>query len=113
MRYSTSRSVRAVPAIFGFAALVLAAATVPGAAHSPDSTREALAARAGQQPAPQPEKCCFTNPAYSGTCEVVPGKDETCRSILDYLNNPMSQGKGYCSNTTIRSGWKTAACNAQ
>jgi hypothetical protein len=112
MRYAASRPVRAVPAILGLAALVLAAATVPGAGASPAETRDALAARGQQQP-PPPEKCCFTNPAYSGTCEVVPGKDETCSSILDYLNNPMSQGKGYCSNTTIRSGWKSAACSTQ
>lgn len=110
MPYPTSRALRAVVAIFGLAVLA-AAAAVPGAAGSPDEARAALLARA-QQPRP-PEKCCFTNPAYSGTCEVAPGKDETCASILDYLNNPMSQGKGYCSNTTIRSGWKTAACNSQ
>ena len=109
MPYPTSRAISAVVAILGLA--VLTAAAVPGAAGPPDDARAALAARA-QQPRP-PEKCCFTNPAYSGTCEVVPGKDETCASILDYLNNPMSQGKGYCSNTTIRSGWKTAACNSQ
>jgi hypothetical protein len=91
--------------------IVLAAASVPGAAGSPDEARAALAARAQDQR--PPEKCCFTNPAYSGTCEVVPGKDETCGSILDYLNNPMSQGKAYCSNTTVRSGWKSASCNTQ
>jgi hypothetical protein len=25
----------------------------------------------------------------------------------------MSQGKAYCSNTTVRSGWKSASCNTQ
>jgi hypothetical protein len=52
---------------------------------------------------PPTTKCCFTNPGFAGTCEVEPAKDETCASILGYLNNPMSQGKGYCGNTTIRS----------
>jgi hypothetical protein len=57
-----------------------------------------------------PAKCCFTNPSYSGTCEVQPAKDESCGQILEYLNNPMSQGKGYCGNTGVRSGWKSVAC---
>ena len=57
-----------------------------------------------------PAKCCFTNPSYSGTCEVQPAKDESCGQILDYLNNPMSQGKGYCGNTEVRSGWKSVVC---
>jgi hypothetical protein len=55
-------------------------------------------------------KCCFTNPGYTGTCEVQPAKDESCGQILDYLNNPMAQGKSYCGNTTVRSGWKQTAC---
>jgi hypothetical protein len=59
---------------------------------------------------PPPPKCCFTNPSYAGTCEVEPAKDETCGSILGYLNNPMSQGKGYCGNTTIRGGWQSVVC---
>jgi hypothetical protein len=54
--------------------------------------------------------CCFTNPQYSGTCAAEPGKDETCVSILEYLNNPRSQGKTYCENTSIRGGWKQAEC---
>jgi hypothetical protein len=59
---------------------------------------------------PHPAKCCFTNPAYAGTCEVEPAKEETCSSILGYLNNPMSQGKAYCGNTTIRGGWQSVVC---
>ena len=59
---------------------------------------------------PPPAKCCFANPAFAGTCEVVPAKDETCASILGYLNNPMSQGKSYCGNTTLRGGWTSVAC---
>jgi hypothetical protein len=61
-------------------------------------------------PSQERAKCCFRNPGYAGTCEVQPAKDETCGGILAYLNNPMSQGKGYCGNTTIRGGWQSAAC---
>ncbi len=45
-----------------------------------------------------------------GTCEIEPAKDETCGTILDYLNNPQSQGKSYCANTTIRGGWQQVPC---
>jgi hypothetical protein len=41
---------------------------------------------------------------------VEPAKDETCASILGYLNNPMSQGKAYCGNATTRGGWQSVAC---
>jgi hypothetical protein len=54
--------------------------------------------------------CCFTNPQYTGVCSVTPGEGETCRTILDYLNNPQSQGKSYCGNTNVRGGWQRAAC---
>jgi hypothetical protein len=43
-------------------------------------------------------------------CEIQPAKDETCSTILAYLNNPMAQGKNYCGNTQVRSGWKSVAC---
>jgi len=59
-----------------------------------------------------PQKCCFSNPRYSGTCEVVPGKDETCGTVLGYLNNPNSQGKTYCGSTTVRGGWQSVSCTA-
>jgi hypothetical protein len=68
----------------------------------------AAAPAPGEDPAPR--KCCFSNPSYAGICEVEPAKDETCGQILDYLNNPMAQGKSYCGSTQVRSGWKTAAC---
>jgi len=55
-------------------------------------------------------KCCFTNSAYSGVCEVVPAKDETCQSILQYLNTPNTVGKAYCGGTSIRGGWQQVAC---
>jgi hypothetical protein len=54
--------------------------------------------------------CCFTNPRYSGVCAVEPGEGESCRSILDYLNNPQSQGKTYCGNTNVRGGWTQVTC---
>jgi hypothetical protein len=57
-----------------------------------------------------PAPCCFTNPRFSGVCSVEPAEGETCASVLAYLNDPQSQGKTYCSNTTIRGGWKTKRC---
>jgi uncharacterized protein YcfJ len=54
--------------------------------------------------------CCFANPQYAGVCAVEPAEGETCKSILDYLNNPQSQGKSYCGNTNVRGGWKQVAC---
>ncbi len=56
------------------------------------------------------ETCCFTNPAYSGVCKVQPAEDETCASILAYLNNPMAQGKSYCGGTKVRQGWAEVDC---
>ena len=56
------------------------------------------------------DRCCFTHSDYSGVCEVEPGEDETCQSILEYLNTPMSTGKTYCGGTEIRGGWQRAAC---
>jgi hypothetical protein len=61
----------------------------------------------GKDPRPH---CCFTNPRYVGTCEVEPSKDETCASVLEYLNNPQSQGKAYCGSTSVRGGWKSVPC---
>ncbi|HET9318032.1 MAG TPA: hypothetical protein VFQ51_20730 [Vicinamibacteria bacterium] len=57
-----------------------------------------------------PKPCCYTNPRYSGVCSVQPGEGESCGSILEYLNNPSSQGKSYCGNTSIRGGWTQKAC---
>lgn len=56
------------------------------------------------------DPCCFTNPRYTGVCTVVPGEDESCASILGYLNNPNSTGKAYCGGTTVRGGWQQIAC---
>jgi hypothetical protein len=66
----------------------------------------ALAAAAHGDPA----RCCFTNQAYSGVCEVTPAKGETCADILAYLNNPQSSGKSYCGGTNVRGGWQSVTC---
>jgi hypothetical protein len=103
MRNPTGWTLRA------FAVVLLAtpipAAPAAGSVTAPDEAASVLLA---QDTAPA--KCCFTNPGYTGTCEVQPAKDESCGQILDYLNNPMAQGKSYCGNTTVRSGWKQASC---
>lgn len=56
------------------------------------------------------ETCCFTHPNYSGTCEVAPGEGETCQSVLQYLNTPMSQGKTYCGGSELRGSWELVSC---
>lgn len=56
------------------------------------------------------DTCCFTNPRYSGTCEVTTGPDETCSDVIAYLNNQASVGKSYCGNTPIRGGWAQVEC---
>ena len=58
----------------------------------------------------QQEPCCFENPRFSGTCKVTPGPEESCSSILGYLNNPNSVGKNYCGNTKVRGGWSSVSC---
>ena len=58
----------------------------------------------------QQSSCCFENPRYTGTCVVTPGEDESCSSILGYLNNPNSVGKMYCGNTKVRGGWTQVSC---
>jgi hypothetical protein len=74
----------------------------PAAAHPSCSDAQAVA---------EGQPCCFTNPQYTGKCVVQPGPDETCASILAYLNNPQAQGKSYCGNTSVRGGWALADCN--
>ena len=74
----------------------------------------ALAAVAGTEDASTAigqAPCCFENPRFSGTCQVTPGEDESCSSILGYLNNPNSVGKTYCGNTKVRGGWTQVSCD--
>lgn len=56
------------------------------------------------------EPCCFTNPRHTGACQVVPAEDESCSSILAYLNNPNSSGRSYCGGSSVRGGWQQVAC---
>ena len=56
------------------------------------------------------DKCCFTNPRFTGVCTVTLSGDETCSGVLGYLNNPNSVGKPYCGGTTIRGGWAQTDC---
>jgi len=54
--------------------------------------------------------CCYTNPRFAGVCKVEPSGDETCASILAFLNNQQAVGKTYCGNTKVRGGWKKVTC---
>lgn len=56
------------------------------------------------------DTCCFSNPRYSGTCQVTTGPDESCSDVLAYLNNQASVGKTYCGNTKVRGGWAQIEC---
>jgi hypothetical protein len=84
--------------------LVASASTTPSRVEA----RSPAGAAVLQESAPQ--KCCFTNPQHTGTCEVTPATGETCASILAYLNNPNSLGKTYCESTTVRGGWQSVSC---
>lgn len=72
-----------------------------------------LAVRAPALVAGSAEPCCLANDRYKETCKVIPGEGETCQSILDYLNNPMSTGKSYCGSTSIRGGWVRVNCKTE
>ena len=102
MSHSLSRAAGAAllaAAVLG-AGLATSRASSPGGPERPD----------GADPRPP---CCFTNPRHAGTCEVAPVKDETCATILEYLNNPQSQGKDYCNRTTLRGGWTPVPCEPE
>ena len=83
-------------------ALLISIMSLAGVAAAADS--EETQSVNGQQP------CCFENPRFSGTCQVVPGPEESCGDVLGYLNNPNSVGKNYCGNTKVRGGWTTVSC---
>ena len=70
----------------------------------------ALAVIAPDRTAGSGEPCCFANERYAGICSVTPSEGETCATVLDYLNNPMSTGKSYCGGTDIRGGWTRVEC---
>ncbi len=90
---SPSRIIAAIACILCLGALTAVAST------------EDASTAIGQAP------CCFENPRFSGTCQVTPGEDESCSSILGYLNNPNSVGKTYCGNTKVRGGWTQVSCD--
>lgn len=69
----------------------------------------ALPPASAQTASPAPA-CCFTNPNYTGVCEVRPEGAETCASVLAYLNGTHSSGKAYCGNTAVRGGWTAVTC---
>jgi hypothetical protein len=73
----------------------------------------ALSAAAAVPAADAGGKCCFTNPAHTGVCQVTPQEGETCQSILEYLNTPNSVGKNYCGDTSVRGGWQQTSCSAR
>lgn len=101
------------PRVVGAAvAALLLAATLEPAPRPGAAPPLACAAQPANGQDPRPH-CCFTNPRHAGTCEVEPAEDETCASILEYLNNPQSQGKTYCSSTSLRGGWKQTRCQAK
>ena len=84
------------------------------------ATLALVAAAAGREAAPvfpaaaaEAPRCCYANARYAGVCAVQAGESETCASILAYLNNPQSQGKAYCGNTSIRGGWKQVRCTTE
>ena len=85
-------------AAFGLAFVVLLVSSFPGTGTAAQQTKKPAL------------KCCYTNPQYSGICQVTPGDGETCSTILAYLNNPMSSGKNYCGGTKVRGGWKQVLC---
>jgi hypothetical protein len=97
------------------AALVAVGSVVARAAEPTGDGADAAACAAlvaaPEGPSPRTD-CCFTNRAFSGVCRVKPGENETCATILAYLNDPRSQGKTYCGATTIRTGWQQVPCEA-
>lgn len=95
----------------GLGAVVLLLASALPAADSA-SPRAACTVASAQSVDSRPP-CCFTNRAFVGVCSVQPGEKETCASILEYLDDPRSQGKDYCGNTTIRGGWAQVDCETK
>jgi hypothetical protein len=109
---------RHVGLTLGVACLATVVAAGPVVARAPGTTEDgaepgACTVLAGPSEDPSPRAdCCFTNRAFTGVCRVKPGENETCATILAYLNDPRSQGRSYCGGTTIRSGWQQVSCEA-
>ncbi len=86
-------------------ALLLSAASVLPASGG-------AAPAATQEPGTYVVECTFTNPAYSGECDVseetaasVPPR-RACEQILSCLNDVRCTSKMYCNATSVRGGWK-------
>jgi hypothetical protein len=94
------------------AAVLLLAGALPARAAETASPR-AVCTAASTPSADSHPPCCFTNRAFVGVCSVQPAEKETCGSILEYLNDPQSQGRDYCGNTTIRGGWAQVDCETK
>ncbi len=58
------------------------------------------------------KQCCFNNFRFAGSCAAQVGQNESCNTVLSYLNNFNSVGLAYCGNTTVRGGWTTVDCAA-
>ena len=58
------------------------------------------------------KQCCFNNFRFAGSCSAQVGQNESCNTVLSYLNNFNSVGQAYCGNTTVRGGWTTVDCAA-
>ena len=94
----------------GRALVLTAAALLAGAGAGAEEKKGPPADDAvAEEPSPRAD-CCYNNRAFAGICAVTPTEDETCATILAYLNNPQSQGKDYCGKTAIRGGWQQTAC---
>lgn len=64
-----------------------------------------------EDPAPTASAtCCYTNSAFVGVCKITADADDTCDTILAYLNTPGTVGKSYCGGSKIRGGWKQVDC---
>ena len=62
------------------------------------------------QTQPKESPCCFAREGYQGICTVTPGEEETCASILEYMNTPGTAGKTYCGGSKLRGGWEKVEC---
>lgn len=62
---------------------------------------------------PKPAPCCFNHTGYPNPCKVIPAEDETCDSILEYLNTPGTGGKSYCNGSLLRGDWTAVDCNQE
>lgn len=109
-RFTRGRAGAGVAAVLAGAAATLIAGETGPAMPAPARCR-AVSLVTGEEPTRR--DCCFTNPAYGGVCVVEPAGEETCASILAYLNNEQSTGRSYCRRTNIRGGWRQVQCEGQ